>query len=30
MIWVEPFEMNAKVKLVLNFVVINESRFFDA
>ncbi len=26
--WVEPFEKNAKVKLVANFVVDNESRFF--
>ena len=28
--WVEPFEMNTKVKLVSNFVVNNESHFFDA
>ena len=28
--WVELFEMNAKVELVSNFVVDNESRFFDA
>ena len=26
--WAEPFEMNAKVELVSNFVVDNESRFF--
>ena len=28
--WAEPFAMNAKVKLVSNLVVDNESRFFDA
>ena len=28
--WAELFEMNAKVELVLNFVVDDESRFFDA
>ena len=28
--WAEPFEINAKVKLVSNFVVNNKSRFFDA
>ena len=26
--WAESFEMNAKVELVLNFVIDNESRFF--
>ena len=26
--WAEPFEMNAKVELVSNFVIDNESRFF--
>ena len=28
--WAELFEMNAKVKLVMNFVVDNKSYFFDA
>ena len=26
--WVEPFKLNAKIKLVSNFVVDNESYFF--
>ena len=28
--WVEPFEMNGKIERGSNFVVDNESRFFDA
>ena len=26
--WAEPFEINAKVELVSNFIVDNKSRFF--